>query len=99
MTFDPTGALRRKENSLEIGDSKAGDFGGESRIQRPVKRLGDLVFDEVSSSNLSERHSGQRAACFSAYIVIARAANVQIALFELIGEHEYLAKPAASHRF
>src|SRR5687767_1187404 len=96
MTFDPTGALRRNENSLEIGDSKGGDFDGELRIQRPVKRLGDLVFDEVSSSNLSERHSGQCAACFSAHVVISRAANVQIALFELVGEHEYLAKDRKS---
>src|SRR5262249_26461953 len=97
MMFDPTHALRRKKNLLELSNSKVGHFAGQLRIQRPVKSLGDLIVDEVGSRNISERQSRQRSAGLPAYVVIACTANVQITLFELVGEHEYLAKLIASH--
>ena len=65
-----------------------GHFAGELRIQRPLKSLGDVVFDEVGSGNISERQGGQRVTCFSTYVVIACPADVQITLFELVGKHE-----------
>ncbi len=97
MTFDPTRALGRKENSLEFSDSKMGHIAGQLWIQRPMKSLGDLVLNEVGSGNISERQSSQRVACFSAYVIITCAADVQITLFELVGEHEYLTKLVANH--
>src|SRR5690242_14075388 len=97
MLFDPIRALRRKKNLLEFSDSKVGHFAGQLPIQRPVKRLGDLIFNEVGSGNLSERQSGYRVTCFATHVVIACPADVQIALFELIGEHEYLPKLVESH--
>jgi hypothetical protein len=96
MMFDPTRALGRKENSLELSDSKMGHFAGQLRI-RPMKSLGDLIFNEFGSGNISERQSGQRVTCFSAYVVIACTADVQITLFELVGEHKHLAKLIVSH--
>ena len=98
MTFDPTRALGRKENSLELSNSKVGHVAGQLRIQRPMKSLGDLIFNEVRSGNISERQSGQSAACFSAHVVIASAADVEIAFFEFVGERKYLAKLITSHR-
>jgi hypothetical protein len=74
-----------------------GHFAGQPRIQRPVKSLCDLIFNKASPRNISERHSGQRVAGLLAYVVIACTADVQITLFELVGEHEYLAKLIASH--
>jgi hypothetical protein len=62
-----------------------------------MKSLGDLIFDEFGPGNLSERQSLQRLTCFSSYLVIARPADIQITLFEFVGEHEYLAKLIASH--
>src|ERR1041384_1662962 len=97
MTFDPTRALGRKENSLEFSDSKVSYFGGQFRIQRPVKSLGNLIFNEVGSGNISERPIGQRFACFSAHVFIACAADVQITLFELVGKHKDLGKLIAGH--
>ena len=97
MMFDPTRALGRKKNSLEISDSKVVHFASQLRIQRPVKSRGYLIFNEVGSGNISERQGGQRVASLLAYVVIACAADVQITLFELVGEHEYLAKLVASH--
>ncbi len=97
MTFDPTRAFRRKENALEFSDSKVGHFAGQLRIQRLMKSLGDLIFDEVGPRNIAEQQSGQLTACFPAHVVIPRAANVHIALFEFVGERKCLAKLVASH--
>src|SRR5262245_53493385 len=97
MMFDPTRALGRKKNSLEFSDSKVGQFACKLRIQRPMKSLGHLIFNEVGSGNVSERQSRQDVAGLSAYEVIARAADVQVSLFKFVGEHEYLAKLVASH--
>lgn len=97
MMFDPTRALGRKKNSLELSDSEVGHFGGQLRIQRPVKSRGDVVFDEVGCGNISDRQNGQRGAGLPAYVVIACAADAQITLFELVGEHECFAKLVASH--
>src|ERR1043165_1556312 len=97
MLLDPTHALRRQKYSFELSDSKVGHFARQLRVQRAMKSLGDLIFDEVGFSNLSERQSGQRLTCFSAHLVIARTANIQITLFELVGEHEYLAEMIGSH--
>jgi hypothetical protein len=44
MTLDPTRALRRKENSLEIDDGKVGHLAGELRVQRLVKSHGEESF-------------------------------------------------------
>ena len=74
-----------------------GHFLGQLRIQGPVKRLGDVVFNEVDAGNIAERQSAQLDAGLPAYIVIACAAYVQITLFELVGEHEYLAELIVSH--
>jgi hypothetical protein len=62
-----------------------------------VQSLSDLIFDEIRSGNISERQSRQRATRFSAHLVIARPADAQVALFELIGERKYLAKLVPSH--
>jgi hypothetical protein len=62
-----------------------------------MKSLGDLIIDEVSSGNITERQSGQRGAGLSAYVIIACAADIQITLFEFVGEREYLAELVASH--
>jgi hypothetical protein len=62
-----------------------------------VKSLGDLIFNEVGSRDISERQSGQCVTCFSAHVIIACASDVQITLFEFVGEHEYLAKLILSH--
>jgi hypothetical protein len=97
MMFDPTRTLGRKKNSLELSDRKTGYFAGQLRIQRFVKSLGDLIFNEVGAGNISERQSGQRGAGLPAYVVIACAADVQITFFEFVGEHEYLAKLVVSH--
>ena len=94
MTFDPIRALRREENALEFGNSEVSDITGQVRVQREMKSFSDLIFDEVSSGNFSERQSRQHATGFSAHVVIACPADVQIALFELVGEHEYLTKLA-----
>ena len=61
-------------------DSKVGHVAGQLLIQRPMKSLRDLRFDEVCSGNMSERHSGERVMCVSSYVVIACAADVQITL-------------------
>ena len=97
MTFDPTRTLGRKENSLELSDGEVSHFTGHLRVQRQMKSLGDLIFNEVGSGNISERQSGQRTAGFSAHVVIARATDAQIAFFEVVGEHEYFTKPVAIH--
>jgi hypothetical protein len=65
-----------------------GHFTGQLRIQRPVKSLSDLIFNEVRSGNISKRQSSQRGTRFSAHVVIACAAEVQITLFEFVGKHE-----------
>ena len=88
MAFDPTRALGRKKDSLELSDIKVGHSAGQFRIQRPVKSLGDPIFDEVGAGNISERQSGQRIACFLAYAIIACATDVQITFFELVGKHK-----------
>jgi hypothetical protein len=62
-----------------------------------MKSLGDLIVDEFGSANISERQSRQRVTRLSACVVIACAADVQIALFELVGEDEYLAELILSH--
>ena len=92
MTFDPIRAPRREENSLELGNREASHITGQLRVQREMKSLSDLIFDEVRTGNFSERQSRQRAAGFSPHVVIAGAADVQIALFKLVGEDEYLTK-------
>src|SRR5689334_13353215 len=97
MMFDPTRALGRKKNLLELGDSKVGHFAGEVKIQRSMKSLGDLIFNEVGPGNISDRHRRQRRTGLSAYVVVACAANIQITLFELVREHKYLAELIASH--
>src|SRR6185369_4878721 len=56
-----------------------------------------LIFDEISSRNFAERQSAQGGAGLPPYVVIARPANVQITLFELVGKHEHFAKLVASH--
>jgi hypothetical protein len=74
-----------------------GHFYGEVGIQRPMKNLGDLIFNELGSGNISERQGSQRSASLSAYVVIACAADVQITFLELVGKHEYLAKLVTIH--
>src|SRR6266550_7761039 len=97
MTFNPVRALRREENSLEFGNREVSYITGQLRVQREMKSFSDLIFDEVSSGNISEGQRRQHTAGFSADVVIACAADVQIALFELVGEHEYLFELAATH--
>src|ERR1041385_8336939 len=59
MVLDPTRALWRKKNALEVSNVKVGHFAGQLRLQRPVQRLSDLIFNGVASRNSSERHSGE----------------------------------------
>jgi len=63
-----------------------GHFTGQLRIQRSMKSLSDLIFNEVRSANISERQSSQHAARFSVHVVIDSAADT---LFELVGKHKY----------
>src|ERR1043165_3750192 len=98
MTLDPTRAVGRKENSLELSHSKVSDFTGKVWIQRSMQSLSDLIFNELRPRNISERQSSQCAPCVSAHVIIARPAHIQITLFKLVGEHKYFAKPVASHR-
>jgi hypothetical protein len=95
--FDPTRASGRKKNLLELSDTKVVHFAGQLLIQRAVKSVGDLIFNEVGPRNISERQSGQRATGLPPYVVIACAADVEITLFEFVGEHEYLTKLVVSH--
>ena len=97
MTFDPIRALRREENSLELGNGEVSHITSQLRIQREMKSLGDLILDQVSSGNFSERQSRQCGAGFPAQLIIARATNAPVSFLELIGEHEYLAKLIAIH--
>ena len=97
MVFDPTSALRRKKNTLEFSDRKVGHFASQPRIQTLVESLGHLIFNEVGFRNLAERQTCQLVARLPAYVIIACATDVQITLFELVGEHEGLAKLIASH--
>ena len=97
MMPDPTRSLRRKKDALQISDSKVGHFAGQLRMQRLVKSLSNVIFNEVGSGNVSERHGGERSAGLFAYVIIARPADDQITFLELVGEREYLAELVAGH--
>ena len=62
MMFDPTRAVGRKKNPFELSYSKVRHLASQLRIQRLMKSLSDLIFNEVSSGNISERQGGQRVA-------------------------------------
>ena len=67
-------------SALNLSNSRVGHLARQLRIQRPIMSIRDLILDEVSPGNISERQSRQRITCFSSHIVIGCPADVQITL-------------------
>ncbi len=96
MALHPSRAIR-EECEPKLADRGGGEFCRDGAVEPALQRLADAVVDEGARAEVAHAKGRDRPARLLADAIIARAAERQIAFFELVGERERADELVATH--